>query len=86
MSYEETKLKYKNKLIDNTIIYDYSHLPRELINDIEELEILNEKGDIYMYDSYYGAFESCCKSYLMNNEITEEDFTKIQNKYGGIYD
>ena len=86
MDYEEFKEKYKNKLIDSSIKYDYSHLPKQLINDIKELEVLNEKGDFWMYDAYYGTLESHCKSCLIDNEISEYDFNKIQNKYGGIYD
>ena len=78
MDYEAFKEKYKNKLIDSNIMYDYSHLPKWLINDIKELEKINEDGSVYMR----------IKEYINKKEVimTEELFKEAEdfNKLDGL--
>lgn len=76
----------KKDLYDKTIIFDYSKLPTELQEIIKKLEEYDKKGDWFNYDILFDELEITGKTYLRNKLITENEYQKILNKYGWLYD
>lgn len=73
-------------LYDYSIEYDYSHLPETIINYIKELEELDKVGDWFNYDLKFDELDIYAKSCCSNGVISDYDYEKILNKYGGLYD
>ena len=78
--------KSDKPLYDHNVIYDTSHLPKELLELIKQLEEYDKEGDWFNYDIVFDQLEITSKSYLRHNKITEYDFKMILYKYGGLYD
>ncbi len=74
------------KLIDKDINFDYSKMPKSVVEEIKELEKFNETGDWFMYDMKFDELEVNAKGYMLAGVITESDFYKIEMKYGRLYD
>lgn len=82
----EDKFKTNKSLYDHSIEFDITSLPEFLINEIRELEKYDLDGDWFNYDIKFDELEIDAKSYLRNRRITEEEYNKILEKYGGLYD
>lgn len=76
----------KGKLINDSIVFDYSTLPKYLIDSIKELEKYNEIGDWFNYDLKFDELEITAKSSLLHRQISESVYDTILKKYGGLYD
>ena len=76
----------KKDLYDKTINFDYSKLPNELQEMIKKLEEYDKTGDWFNYDILFDELEITGKTYLRNRQITEQEYEKILNKYGWLYD
>lgn len=78
--------KTDEPLYDYSIEYDYSHLPKDLIEIIKELEKYDKSGDWFNYDIKFGDLDIDAKSYWRIGRITEYDYKTLLKKYGWIYD
>lgn len=76
----------KKDLYDKTINFDYSKFPNELQEMIKQLEEYDKTGDWFNYDILFDELEITGKTYLRNRQITEQEYEKILNKYGWLYD
>lgn len=76
----------EDKLIDESIEFNISKLPKMLQDMIKELEEYEKNNDSIKYELYFEVVESVAKSFLLNHLITEKDFKIIEKKYGGLYD
>ena len=74
------------KLMDHEIVYDYSNLPSELINIIKKLEKYDSLGDWFNYDINFDLLEIIAKSYVISNNLSNDEYQIILHKYGGLYD
>lgn len=86
MKKKNDPFKTDKPLYDYSIEYDYSHLPKILIDIIKELEKFDKEGDWLSYDMKFSQLDVCAKSYWRNNRISEYDYKTLLKKYGGIYD
>lgn len=86
MQEKKDPFKTDKPLIDYRIEYDYSHLPKDLIEIIKELEEYDKDGDWFNYDMRFPILDINAKSYWRNNRITEYDYKTLLKKYGWIYD
>ena len=53
---------------------------------IKQLEEYDKNGDWFNYDILFDELEITGKTYLRNRQITEQEYEKILNKYGWLYD
>ncbi len=86
MKKKNDPFKTDKPLYDYSIEYDYSHLPKILIDIIKELEKFDKEGDWLSYDMKFPQLDVYAKSYWRNNRISEYDYKTLLKKYGGIYD
>jgi len=84
MSIDDRDLR--GKLIDHSIEYDYSKLPKSLIELIQELEDYDKLGDWFNYDIKFDMLEIFAKNYANHNIISDVEYQTILHKYGGLYD
>lgn len=73
-------------MIDKNIEIDLSVLPKSVVEEIKELEILHEKKDWFLYDLRFDELENHAKGYVISKKISESIYKKILAKYGGLYD
>lgn len=73
-----------NKYCDDTIKIDKKILPKILQNIIQELEQYEKNDNWVMYDGVSEGLESCAKQCLMDNLITQKQFSLLLKKYRGI--
>ena len=74
----------KKTLYDSRIKYDTSTLPKELQEEIKEMERLSDKGDQVNYDFAFDRFEMIAKGYVRNGQITFSDYNLLLRKYGWL--
>ncbi len=86
MENKKDPFKTDKPLYDYSIEYDYSSLPKCLIELIKELEGYDKEGDWFNYDIKFSILDVEAKSYLINGVINEYDYKTILEKYGGLYD
>lgn len=71
---------------DESIEIDSTNLPNVLKNIMKELEDLYKKDDWFNYDLKYDLFEVKLKQCVLNGLITDNEYYKLIEKYGGLYD
>ena len=76
----------REHLYDDRIIYDESHLPKQIKAYIAELKKYDEEKDWFHYDLKFDEFEVMLRICLNNHGITEYDYKKLTMKYGWLYD
>lgn len=86
MEPKKDPFKTDKPLYDYSISYDYSKLPKDLIEIIHELEEYDKEGDWFNYDMKFPILDVNAKSYWRNKVISEYDYKTLLKKYGGIYD
>lgn len=72
--------------IDESIEFDVNTLPKYLVEAIKELEKYDAENDWFNYDLKFDELEISAKSCVIHNQISEGQYTKILQKYGGLYD
>jgi len=73
-------------MIDYSIDFDKSKMPKHIREMIEELEKYDELGDWLSYDLLFDNLEVFAKGYVIHNAISEADYKKMLAKYGELYD
>lgn len=68
---------------DHSVKYDVSHIPKELVDIMKNLELADRENDYMKYDYYLPIFESSMKSAIIKHHISERDFEVLMDKYGG---
>lgn len=69
--------------IDKNIEMDITKLPKGMQHLIAEMEEFEKQGDWISYDNYYDVLESAAKNALLDNLITQKQYSQIEKKYGG---
>lgn len=72
-----------SKYCDDTIMLDTKTLPKILQNIIRELEEYEKNDNWVMYDGVSEGLESGAKQCLIDNLITEKQYSQILKKYRG---
>ncbi len=76
----------KEPLYDYRIELDITNFPDELKEMIKELELYSEQGDWFNYDLLFDYLDIRAKGAMNEKQITREQYEKILNKYGWLYD
>ena len=75
-----------HEMIDRSIEIDLSKLPKDVLEEIEELEKFHKERDWFFYDLKFDELEMNAKKYVINGTMSETLYKKILAKYGGLYD
>ena len=73
-------------MIDNTIEFDYSNMPKSIIELIKQLEVYDKANNELMFNLKFDELDITAKGCMLAGYITELDFYTIEHKYGRLYD
>ncbi len=72
-------------MIDHSIEFDKTGLPKGLRSLIKELEGYDSEGNWIAYDNIGECLESDAKECLIHGLITDQQFEILLRKYRGLY-